>query len=82
MKKYGALTSSQNPDEIANKVKGAILAFSSLIIFVAAQFFHIHLSANDILSLATELSGVVGAVWMIYGFVLHAITWFYHAKVA
>ncbi len=79
-KKFGALSSSQDPSQIANKVKGLILGLSSLIIFVAAQFFNIHLSANDVISLATEISGVAGAVWMIYGFVLHGITLFYNWK--
>lgn len=74
------LQSSQDPTEVANKVKGAILVASSLIIFGAAQFFHLTLSANDIVSLATELGAVAGAVWTIYGFVLHAITWLGKSK--
>ncbi len=79
-KRFGALTSSQDANEIANKVKGAILGFSSIIIFLAAQFFNIHLSANDIISLATELSAVAGAVWCLYGFALHGIKLFYDWK--
>lgn len=66
-RKFGSITSSQNPDEIATRVKGIILAFSSVIIFGAAQFFHITLSANDIVSLASELGSVAGAVMTLYG---------------
>ena len=80
-KKYGVLTSSQNPEEIANKVKGGILLSSSVIIFLAARFFGVTLNANDIVSLATEIGAVSGSVWVIYGFVLHAIAWFYKPKV-
>ncbi len=80
IKRFGALTSSQDPNEIAQKVKGSILMFSSLIIFVAAQFFGLHLTANDVLSLATEISGVAGAIWVIYGSGLHLIAWFYRDR--
>lgn len=75
-RKYGAFTSSQNPTEIANRVKGATLALSSVIIFLASHFFGIVLTANDVVSLATQLSGVAGAVWVIYGFILSAIAYF------
>lgn len=66
-KKYGALTSSQNPEEIATRVKGIILAMSSIIILVAGQFFHIVLSANDVISYATEIGTVSGAIYTLYG---------------
>lgn len=72
---YGALQSSQDPTEVANKVKGAILMASSVIIFFAGRYFGITLTDTDILQLATELSGVAGAVWTIYGFILHLVTW-------
>lgn len=79
-KKFGALTSSQDPNEIANKVKGVILMSSSIIIFLAAKFFGIQLSATDITSLATMIGAVAGAVWAIYGTVLHLIAWFYETR--
>jgi hypothetical protein len=69
------LQSSQDPTEVANKVKGAILLCSSLIILLASQFFHIQLSANDVITLGTELGTVAGAVWTIYGVVLHFVTY-------
>lgn len=69
------LQSSQDPTEIANKVKGCILAASSLIIFFAAQLFHIQLGANDVITLASEIGTLAGAIWAIYGCVLHLVTW-------
>ncbi len=69
------LQSSQDPEQIANKVKGVILAASAVIIFLAAQLFHVSLTANDVISLATELGTVAGAIWTIYGCVLHLVTW-------
>lgn len=71
----GWLASSQDPTQVANKVKGLILMASAGIIFVAAQFFHITLTANDILSLGTEAGTVAGALWAVYGAVLHIVTW-------
>lgn len=67
MRKFGAITSSTNPEEIATRIKGITLAMSSVIIFVAAQFFHVTLNANDVISFATEAGAVCGAVATLYG---------------
>lgn len=69
------LQSSQDPTQVANKVKGVILALSAGIIFLAAQFCHITLTANDVVQLATEVGTIAGAIWAIYGAVLHLVTW-------
>lgn len=70
------IASSQDSSQIANKIKGAILAVSSLLIMGAALVFHITLSANDIITLSTEIGTIAGAVWAIYGCILHLVTWF------
>lgn len=70
------LQSSQDPTAVANKVKGLILMASSAIIFVAGFAFHVHLAASDVLTLATEISGIVGALLTVYGGILHLVTWF------
>ena len=72
---YGAIASSQDPATVANKVKGVILALSGVIIFAAAQFVGITLTANDIVTLATQVTAVAGAVWAAYGAILHLVTW-------
>lgn len=69
------LQSSQDPTQVANKVKGLILLGSSAIILFASIFFHITLSANDVVSLATEFGATAGAIWTIYGTILHIVTW-------
>lgn len=79
-KKYGVLTSSQNPEEIANKVKGAVLTVSSIVIFVLARFFQVEISVEDMTSLAGALGSLSGLIWMIYGSILHLIAWFYKVK--
>lgn len=76
-RKFGAITSSTNPEEIANRVKGAVLALSSVIILVAAHLFGVTLNASDIVMLATEVGAVAGAVWTIYGFCIWALATYF-----
>lgn len=66
-RKFGAITSSTNSEEIAARIKGITMAMSSIIILIAAQFFHIQLAANDMISIASELGAVGGAIWTLYG---------------
>ncbi len=68
------LQSSQDPTVIANKVRGAILAVSFLIIAGAGALFHVTLTADNVLNLATELGTLAGAAWTIYGCILHIVT--------
>jgi len=72
----GFLASSSNPEEISNRVKGLVLAFSSVIIFAAAQLFGVQLSAGDVVSLATQLGAVSGLLWSLYGALLALIRFF------
>lgn len=72
----GIVASSADPTEISNRVKGLVLGLSSFIILVATQFLHVQLTANDVLSLATELGTIAGAVWAIWGFILATIRFF------
>lgn len=69
------LQSSQDPSVIANKVKGAILMFSSLIILGAMIFFKVNLTADNIATFASSAGVVAGAIWTIYGCILHFVTW-------
>ena len=67
------LASSQDPTQISNTVKGAVLGVSSLIVFFAAQFFHITLTADNVLSLATELGSLAGVIWFFYGLIFKGV---------
>lgn len=78
---YGAIASSGNPEEVATKVKGIVLALSSIIILVAGNFFNIQLGAGDVVTLATELGLVSGAVVTVYGSILHLVRVFGSKKV-
>lgn len=74
-KKFGAISSSQNPDQIASTVKGLVLSFSSIIILIAQQFFNLTLTATDIASLSLEAGAIAGAVMTLYGLVLKVLAW-------
>lgn len=65
----GWLQSQADPSTVSNTVRGAILALSSIIILVATQIFHIQLSANDVISLATEVGALAGSTWFLYGLI-------------
>lgn len=69
------LASSQNPTQISNTVRGAVLAASSIIVFFVAQFLHIQLSASDMVTIATELGGLAGCVWFFYGLLFKGVVW-------
>lgn len=79
-RKFGAITSSTNPEEIATRVKGAILALSSLVVFVGANVLGINLTAADVVDLATQLGTVAGAVWAIYGAGLWILAKIFHRE--
>lgn len=71
----GWLASSQDPTQVSNTVKGAVLSVSALIIFFAAQFLHVTLSANDVISLATEAGTLAGAIWFFYGLLFKGVVY-------
>jgi len=76
MQYKGIIASSQDPEQIANTVRGIVLALSSVIVFMAASFFHLTLSANDVMALATDVGMAAGAVWTIYGLLMKAVVFF------
>ena len=71
----GWAASSQDPTVVANKVKGAILALSGVIIFIAAYLFNVTVTPDDIVQLAAIVSTMAGISWSLYGAILHFVTW-------
>lgn len=71
----GWLASSADPTQVSNTVKGAVLSASALIIFFAAQFLHLTLSADDVISLATEIGTLAGALWFFYGLIFKGVVY-------
>ncbi len=65
--------SSQDATQIANTIKGLVVAASSVIILIAALYLHVQLSANDVLTFGTELGTTIGFIWFLAGLMLKGI---------
>lgn len=77
MPKYkGIVASSQDPDQIANTVKGIVLGLSAAIILVVSLLFHITLTTDNV-TLAADIIGTdAGAIWGTYGLLMKAVVFF------
>lgn len=78
-KRFGAFTSSTNPNEIADRVKGAILAMSGILLIVL-PLAGISVSAEQITTFAGQLGVAAGALWTLYGFGKWAVAFFTEIK--
>ena len=67
------LQSSADPTQVSNTVRGVVHAASGIIMFLGAQFFHVQLTANDVLSLATEVGTLAGVLWFFYGLLMKGV---------
>lgn len=74
-RRFGAFGSSENPDELAGRVKAIILASSSVIIWAAAHLLHITLDPSDIVTIATTISGAISAIWLAYSAAKAVVIW-------
>lgn len=70
------MASSTDATQVSARITGGVIALSSIIILVAQQLFHITLSANDVISLATELGIMGGAIWALKGSIIWLMTKF------
>ena len=74
-RKYGALSSSEDPKKLATSVSGAIIMFSSLIIW-AGSYLGVPLTDTQIGAFATQLGLAVGSLTFIYGVIRKAVVFF------
>ena len=65
---WAASSNPLTPDEVSNRIKGVVFASSAVIIFLAAQFFNVVLTPEDVISLGTQLATLGGLIWSLYGF--------------
>lgn len=73
-KKFGALSSSENPEKLADTVKGVILGLSVLIIFVA-KLGGIEIGTEEITNFAIGAGTAVSSLLVFYGLVKKIIIW-------
>lgn len=69
------LRSSQNPEQISNTVKGAVLGASGFII-LGLQFAGVPFTETDVAELAKSLAFVAGFVWMLWGILMKMVVRF------
>ena len=74
-KRFGALSSSENPEALAATIKGLILGFSSLIILLGG-YFGVAIAQEQILEVASQIGVVAGGVWFLYGLIRKIIVRF------
>jgi len=71
----GWAASSASPTKVSNRIKGVVLASSSLIVFFAAKVFSVELNPVDIVALGTHLSTMGGLIWGIWGAGVAFVRW-------
>ncbi len=74
-KRFGAFSSSENPDQLASTVKGFILGISVIIIFAVQALFHITWTADNVADLATSIGTIVSSLWIAYGLIKKGVIW-------
>lgn len=67
------LQSSADPSEVSQTVRGVIVGASSLIIFILAHLFGITFTPENVLTLATDVGMLIGAIWGLYGLIFKGV---------
>lgn len=66
------LQSSQNPSQVANTVRGAVLAATGALL-LGARLLNLPFTEADIVELAAQLGAVVGGIWFLYGLLMKLV---------
>ncbi len=66
--RFGALSSSVNPQELAASVQGGITAVAALIVLVLGMF-GVPVAEAEITQIAAQAGTAVGAIWALFGLV-------------
>jgi len=73
-KRFGALSSSVDPNKLSMRVNGVIMALSGTIIWAAGHFLNITLTPENVVELAGQLGGLAGALATVFGVVRWCVT--------
>lgn len=77
-RKFGALSSSINPEQLSATVSGAILSVAGLIVF-GAHYLGFPLADNQVSDFAQQAGISIGFLWMCFGLVRKFVV-FVHQK--
>lgn len=78
-KRYGALSSSIDPQQLSTMVSGAILTAGALIIGVLG-YFGVPFTDTQVGELATNLGVAAGSLWFLYGLIRKVVVFFAERK--
>lgn len=67
-KRFGAFSSSSDPDRLGDTVKGVIIALSTLIILVAS-WMGFEVGSEQVTNAAIIIGASISSVWTLYGLV-------------
>ena len=70
------LASSEDPTEIAARVKAIVMMFSSLITFVAFRYYGITMTPDDVISLASEIGIIASFIYLVWASLLRILALF------
>lgn len=71
-KRFGSLSSSENPEQLAATVKSIILALASTIILVAGSF-GVSIAQEEMVQVAMQISLAISSIWFLYGIIRKVI---------
>ena len=74
-KRFGALSSSEDPQKLADTVKGVIVGLSGLII-IGLHLIGIDIGSAQVSSFASEAAIAISSIWTGYGLIKKFIIWF------
>ena len=74
-RKFGILSSSEDPTRLADTVKGAILASSALLLLFA-KMLGLPFTETEVITLATQAGLAISSLWFFYGLVKKLIILF------
>ena len=69
------LKSSQNPEQISNTIRGAVLTLSGSALLLA-KLIGFPLTEAGIVEIAGQLGAGAGAAWFFYGLIMKIVMWF------
>lgn len=73
--KYGIFSSSTDPSQVANTVKGIVTSLSGVLLIVL-PLAGLSVTAEQITTIAGQLGIAAGAVWTLYGLGLKLVAYF------
>lgn len=74
-RRFGAFSSSEDPEKLGSTIRAVILGVGVLIIFLVQQIFGITWTIDNVQELATSAGGLVSAIWLAYGLVKKTAIW-------